>query len=66
MKLNRRNALKAVAVSGATFLLESAKAQNLAAYRIADMAVFEPEGAIAQFPFDGRHGLVLQIGRAHV
>ncbi len=62
--MNRRTALKAVAVGGAALLLESAKTQNLVAYRIADVAFFEPDGAIAQFPFDGRHGLVVRVPQA--
>jgi Rieske Fe-S protein len=65
MQINRRTALKAIAVSGAALLLENpVVAQNLAAYRIADLAVFEREGTIAQFPFDGRHAIALRVSEA--
>jgi Rieske Fe-S protein len=64
MRINRRKALQTIAVSGTTLLLKPAKAQNLAAYRIADLSNFESEGAIVQFPFDGRHALALRVSEA--
>ncbi|WP_027893824.1 ubiquinol-cytochrome c reductase iron-sulfur subunit [Calidithermus chliarophilus] len=61
--MNRRKALRHLATAALATPLARAQAAPPRPYRVVEVAKLEAEWSFFQFPFDGRHALLLRVPR---